>query len=61
MRGITKTGPNTKQSVCNIRRDRHKRDASTRQAQHRHQQMAKPYRYARADTAVLPYAEYLFQ
>ena len=40
--------PSTKREFHNIRRDRHKRDASTRQAQHRHQQLVKACRYARA-------------
>ena len=38
----------TNQNFRGIRRDRHKRDASTRQAQHRHQQLVKACRYARA-------------
>ena len=38
IKDIIKTGSTTKQSIRNARRDRHKRDASTRQAQHRHQQ-----------------------
>ena len=41
IRGITKAEPSIKQKFHNIRRDRHKRDASIRQAQHRHQQLAK--------------------
>ena len=41
IRGITTAEPSTKQWFHNIRRDRHKRDASTRQAQHRHQQLIK--------------------
>jgi hypothetical protein len=52
MRGISQAEPGTERDFRNIRRDRHKRDASTRQAQHRHQQIPFPYRHARADTAV---------
>ena len=51
----------TQRDFHNIRRDRHKRDASTRQAQHARQQNPFPYRYVRADTAVRPYAEDLFR
>ena len=57
----TKAEPSTKQNFRNIRRDRHARPASTRQAQHGHQQLAVLHRNARADAAVRPYAEDLFQ
>ena len=52
MRGISGAEPGTERDFRNIRRDRHKRDTSTRQAQHRHQQIPFPYRHARADAAV---------
>ena len=57
MRGISGAEPGTERDFRNIRRDRHLRDASTRQAQHRHQQISFPYPHARADAAVRPYAE----
>ena len=56
----SKAEPSTKWEFHNIRRDRQKRDASTRQAQHGHQRLAVLHRNARADAAVLPYAEDCF-
>ena len=60
MRGMTKAEPSIKRKFHNIRRDRHTRDASTQQAQHGHQRLAVLHRNARADAAVLPYAEDCF-
>ena len=57
MRGISGAEPGTERDFRNIRRDRHERDTSTRQAQHRHQQIPFSYRHARADTVALPYTE----
>ena len=53
----SKAEPSTKWEFHNIRRDRHKRDASIRRAQHEHQQLC---RYARAGAAAGPYAEFVF-
>ena len=58
-RQASQAEPNTNREFRNIRRDRRKRDASTRQAKCVHQQIPFPYWYVRADTAVRPYAEIL--
>ena len=61
MRGISQAEPGTEQNFHPIRRDRHKRDVSTWQAQHRHQQILFPYRHTRTDAEVRPYAEIQFR
>ena len=60
-RQTSEAEPSMNQKFSNIRRDRHTRDASTRQAQHGHQRLAVLHRNARADAAVRTYAEDLFQ
>ena len=58
-RQTSKAEPGTERNFRDIRRDRHKRDASTRHAQHITSISSKTAPKAREGVAALPYAEFV--